>query len=342
MRLLLTADPEIPVPPSTYGGVQLLVAQWVKELRSRGHQVAVMAHRDSRVECDGLFPWPADDSRGAGNIVRNAFALRRAARDFRAELVHSSSRLLYTWPLLRAGRPVVMTYHRVPGRRQIALARQLGPRLAFTGVSEFITALGRHGGGDWTCVPNGVDLTQLTFRGTVPEDAPLLYLSRIDADKGAHLAIRIAQRAGQRLVLAGNHSADAAAAAYWRERVEPHIDGRLVSYVGPVGGKEKDRLLGSARALLVPTQCDEAFGLVFAEALACGTPAIGSRRGAVPELIEEGRTGFLIEGIEDGAAAVQRVGQIVRADCRHAAESRLSILSSVDRYETLYRRLVAP
>lgn len=337
MRILLTADPELPVPPGLYGGVQRLVAQWIGELRRHGHQVGLVARAGSTTACDSFYPWPGRTSQDPLDTLRNTFALLRAARAFRADVVHSSSRLLYTWPLLLAGTPVVMTYHRLPGLRQIRVARRLGRRIIFTGVSDFITARGLKGGGNWRAVPNSVDLAGLTFRPQVPDDAPLVFLSRIDADKGAHLAVQIARASGVTLLLAGNHSSDANAARYWREQVAPWVDGHQIRYVGPVDDQDKDLLLGRARALLVPTQCDEAFGLVFAEALACGTPAIGTRRGAVPEIIDPGVTGFLIDTVAEGVAAVQRISSLSRLACRQAVEARFTLPQSVSAYESVYR-----
>jgi glycosyltransferase involved in cell wall biosynthesis len=253
--------------------------------------------------------------------------------------VHSSSRLLYTWPLLLKHIPLVMTYHRLPGRRPIIAANHLGRHLVFTGVSQFIIDQGRQSGGNWRCVYNCIDTKQLTYRPDVRADAPLVYLSRIDADKGAHLAIAIARKAKRCLVIAGNHSADTNAAKYWRELIEPQVDGKLIRYIGPVDQEQKNQLLGQARALLVPTQCDEAFGLVFAEALACGTPAISTPRGAVPEIIEDGKTGWLISNIEEGAHAVNLVASISRQTCRNTAEARFSIERTVTEYEKIYREL---
>lgn len=341
MRLIITADPEITVPPGEYGGVQRLVAQWVTELRTRGHQVALMARPGSTLACDRFFPWPGLQSQRPADTWRNAWALLRAARAFQADVVHSSSRLLYTWPLLLARVPVLMTYHRAPGIRQIALANRLGGRLAFSGVSRYIMERGRGGGGDWHCVYNCIDLAELNYQPVADPDAPLVYLSRIDADKGAHLAIEIARRSGRRLVLAGNHSADANATRYWRELIQPQIDGTQISYVGPVGPRQKNELLGRARALLVPTQCDEAFGLVYAEALACGTPAIGTFRGAVPEIIEPGRTGWLMNDVDEGLRAVANLDGLSRAACRQTAEDRFGIPRIVDGYEAIYRQLAA-
>lgn len=341
MRILLTADPELPVPPGQYGGIERLVDMWLRELRRQGHTVALAARRDSTAAVDQLFGWPGARSQSKPDALRNALALRRAARAFRADVVHSSSRLVYTLPLLLAGIPVVQTYHRFPGPRQISVATRLARRnrLLFTGVSDFIANLGRAGGGRWETVHNCIDIDRLTFRPEVPADAPLVFLSRIEEVKGAREAIAIARAARRPLVLAGNHSADDNAARYWRDHIAPAIDNTRICYIGPVNDAQKDALLGRAAALLVPIQWDEPFGLVFAEALACGTPVIGCPRGALPEIVRAGQNGFLIRTTDEGVAAVRAAASLSRAACRRDAESRFSPRAAVERFLGLYGEL---
>jgi len=337
MRILLTADPELPVPPGKYGGIERLVDLWQRELRARGHIVGLVARGDSTAPVDRLFPWPGRASQVAGDTIKNALALWRAAREFRADVVHSSSRLAYTVPLLLSRRPVVMTYHRFPGTRQIRIASALGGRsLAFVGISRYITSRGAPGGGHWHTVHNCIDVTACTFAPTVAADAPLVFLSRIEAVKGAREAIAIARAAGVPLILAGNHSADRDAAAYWSQHIAPEIDGRQISYVGPVDDAQRTALLGRARALLVPVQWDEPFGLVFAEALACGTPVISSPRGALPEIVRPGITGFLVRNEAEGVQAVRAASGLDRAACRREAELNFAPGPAVERFLAVY------
>lgn len=340
MRILFTADPELPVPPGLYGGIERLVDMWIREARARGHTVGLCANADSTARVDQFFPWPGTRSQNASSTMRNALALRKAARAFRADVVHSSSRLAYTIPLLLTGQPVVQTYHRFPGQRQVGLAARLGgKRIAFTGISEFITRMGAPGGGRWNTVPNCIDIDRLAFQPAVPDSAPLVFLGRIEEVKGAREAIAIARAAGASLLIAGNKCSDENAVRYWREHIEPHLDERI-RYVGPVDDAGKDALLRSSSGLLAPAQWEEPFGLVYAEALACGTPAIGTPRGGIPEIIAHGRTGFLVESVAEGVEAVRSLKNLDRRLCRQTAEERYSPRAALDRFEEVYRTVI--
>ena len=340
MRVLLTADPELPVPPRLYGGIERVVDALVRELIRRGHAVGLVARPDSGCPADELFPWPGADSRSPADTARNALALRRAVRAFRPDVLHSFSRLAYLAGLLPARLPKVMSYQRAPSSRTVAWAARLGGRsLAFTGCSGWIAAAGRAAGGAWHAIPNFVEPGRFTFVPAVPADAPLVFLSRVERIKGAHTAIAIAEAAGRRLAIAGNRPDSAGATAYWDDEIAPHLGRDGIEYVGPVDDARKDALLGSAAALVVPIEWEEPFGIVFAEALACGTPVISSPRGALPEIVEPGRTGFLIASVAEGADAVARLGELDRAACRGRAEGEFSTGAVVGRYEALYRSL---
>lgn len=342
MRILLTADPELPVPPRLYGGIERIVDLLVRQLGARGHEVGLVAHRGSTAPAARLYPWPGTRSQRVMDTLRNTGALARAVADFRPQLVHSFSRLFYLLPLLPLGVPKVMSYQRRPGRRQVAAGARLGgERLAFTGCSEHLCAIGREAGGRWHAIPNFVDTDAYPFRPSVPPDAPLVFLSRIEPLKGAHLAIDIARRAGRALILAGNHGETGEEGRYWREAILPHVDGRAVRYAGPVDDAAKQALLGGALAMIVPIQWDEPFGIVFAEALACGTPVIACPRGALPEIVRDGVEGRLVRDVEEGVAAVEEVRGLSRHACRERAERHFSAAVVAGRYEALYREMVS-
>lgn len=343
MRLLLTADPMLPVPPKNYGGIERIIDALAGEFRARGHVVGLLAKAGSTCDADAHFSWPISDGQGVSATLRQAAALFRATRVFAPDLVHSFSRLAFLLPSLALRRtPAVMSYQRHTGARQIRWARRIaGPQLRFTGCSDFICNQGRQGGGSWTAIPNFVDTRRYDFVPAVPADAPLVFLSRIEAIKGTDLAIAIARQAGRRLLIAGNRVTSGEGARYFDEKIAPHLGRDGIEWIGEVDDAAKNRLLGSAAALVVPVQWDEPFGIVFAEALATGTPVITCARGALPEIVEEGHTGYFVTTQNEGATAVQKLSLLDRAACRHAAETKFSLSVCADRYLALYREMLA-
>ena len=342
MRILLTADPEIPVPPHGYGGIERIVAALLRAFRAQGHTVGLVAHLDSLSPADARFGWRGASSRGGINTLRNALVLRQVVREFQPDILHSFSRLFYLLPLLPTRLPKIMSYQRHTGGRGIALAAALGGRtLRYTGCSEFICAMGRRAGGRWDAIHNFAELEKLAFVPRVPVDAPLVFLSRIESIKGPEIAIAIARASSRRLLIAGNRAHHGAQADFWNREIAPHLGRDGIEYVGEVDDAQKSVLLGQAAAMIVPIQWDEPFGIVFPESLACGTPVITCARGALPEIIDQGRTGFFIRTVEDGVAAVHRLGDLDRAACRQAAVERFSLSVCAARYLQLYAALIA-
>lgn len=173
-----------------------------------------------------------------------------------------------------------------------------------------------------------------------------LYMGRIIQPKGVHLAIKACQLAGVKLKIVGKHYAGFAKDKYWTEQIAPQIDGKQIEYLGFISGQPaKQQLLSSAKALLMPSIWQEPFGLVMVEALACGTPVIGVNRGAIPELIEDGKTGWLVDGIDEAmlikklAQAIKKIDQINRLTCRHSFEKQFTINQMADGYEKVYKSL---
>jgi glycosyltransferase involved in cell wall biosynthesis len=327
------------VPPKLYGGIERIVADLAKALVKQGWELGLVASKGSQVDGVKVFPWAVDRPYGPGCHLANAITLLKAWKQFRPDVVHSFSRLIYLWPILWGGGKAVMTYQRATGGWNLFLARIFGrARLQFTGISEYISAQGKKRGGNWNVVPNFVDTAKYSFVPEVPSDAPLLFLSRVDSDKGPGLAIQIARTAGRKLILAGNKPVLPHEIKYWNEKVEPEI-GNGVEYVGAVDDRQKNELLGKAAALLVPVQWDEPFGIVFAEALACGTPVISCPRGALPEIVDEGKDGFLIRNEAEGIKAVQKIKTIKRKACRMKAEQKFSVSAVAPQYEKIYREI---
>ena len=193
--------------------------------------------------------------------------------------------------------------------------------------------------GRWKTVFNGVELARYTFRENVESDAPLAFLGRLERIKGVHNAIQIARAAGRQLIIAGNKVEGGDEPGYFDREIAPALEQGDVSYIGPVDDAQTDQLLGKCAALLMPIEWDEPFGIVMAEALACGTPVIGYSRGSVPEVIRHGVTGFVVHDRDEAVAAVGRLDRVSRADARTDCESRFSDVAIVSEYESLYEQM---
>lgn len=339
MRILLTADPGLPVPPTLYGGIERIIGALAVALQDRGHVVALLADRDSTCPVNHLFPWP-QTSVCLATAHEFARRLRAATHEFRPDILHSFSRLLFLVPVLPTRLAKIMSFQREPSPRTVRGAAWLGGRsLRFTGCSDYITARGRRAGGNWSTVYNFVDTGKYTFQPTVPANAPMVFLSRVERIKGAHTAIEICRRAGRRLIIAGNHADDdSPSGRYWRSEILPHLRKDYIDYVGCVDDEQKNELLGRAAALIVPIEWEEPFGIVFAEALACGTPVISCFRGALPEIVRHGVDGFLVASSDDAVAAIRKLGNLSRAACRSRAEENFSLEAVVPQYEKLYAK----
>lgn len=337
MRIALTADPEIPVPPRHYGGIERIVDMLARDLAKRGHEVTLFSHPAS--ECPvPRVAWPGADSLSRIDTVRNAATLARHVTAGHFDIVHSFSRIAYMMPILPLPVPKIMTYQRAITPRSVRLGHTLSRgTLAFTAISDWMMR-DVAGIGHWYMIPNGVPLDTYTFVPDVSERAPLVFLGRIEEIKGPDLAIEIARRAGRQLIIAGNISDEHRP---WAEaHVLAHVDGETIRYIGSVDDAQKNALLGGAAAMLMPIVWDEPFGIVMAEAMACGTPVVGLRRGAVPEVVEDGITGFVRDNVDGLVAAVHHLSGIDRANCRARVVQLYSAEAVVERYLGVYRKLV--
>jgi glycosyltransferase involved in cell wall biosynthesis len=340
MNILLLMDPFIPVPPHHYGGIERVIADLADTFHARGHRISLWAGPGSRAPGD-VRTFGAVGEWNTWSNVRNTLVVtgRLYAKPGAFDVVHNFGRLAYLAGVLTWSLPKVQTYMRPVNANNMRKVRALGARhLAFTAVSAAIRDTGQPGGGDWHVVYNCASPSRYVARTDVDVDhAPLVFLGRLERCKGAHSAIDVATRLGRPLVIAGNISTTPEERVYFERELQPRIDGRLVTYVGVVDDAQKNQLLGSAAAVLLPIEWEEPFPVVLPEALLCGTPVIGFRRGGVPEGIDEGRTGFVCDTVDEMAGAVRKLGQIRRADCRAEAERRFSVTVIADAYERLYR-----
>jgi glycosyltransferase involved in cell wall biosynthesis len=256
------------------------------------------------------------------------------------DLVHSFGRLAYLTPLMPTSLPKIMSYQREPSITMVKRAMRLSRKgtMHFTGCSSYIADQIKpfapaH------AIPNGVPINQYTFQPEVAADAPLVFLGRVEYIKGAHVAIEVAQKTGRRLIMAGNVPEDTQSKEYFETMIRPHLS-QQIEYVGPVNDEQKNTLLGQAYAFLMPILWNEPFGIVMAEALACGTPVIGMDRGSVPEVVENGVNGYRCKNVEDMVEAVYKVFELSRSDSRKKAEEGFSDRAIVQQYDNLYLQLV--
>jgi glycosyltransferase involved in cell wall biosynthesis len=341
MRILITVDPEVAVPPRFYGGIERVVDFLIDGLLALGFDVTLLAHKDSRRDVT-LLPWPQSRSQGRLAMLQNlihSWKIQMSQESF--HLVHSFARQAFLLPFFAQKLPVVQSYQRHISMRSVRVGNLIGRgRLVFTACSSFLADQGRVGGGAWKAIPNGVKLSKYHFSLSVSQDAPLVFLGRMERIKGAHFAMDVAARAGRKLVLAGNHASSGVEAEYFNTEIVPRLKNPLFEYVGPVDDAAKNQLLGRAAALLFPIDWEEPFGIVMAEALACGTPILGFARGAVPEVIRHGVTGFVSRNVNEMTLHVNRISELKRADCRHDAETRFSDTAIVRQYVNLYQDML--
>jgi len=344
LRIAVTVDPYIPVPPDLYGGIERVVDFVVRGLVSRGHQVTLFAHPGSKTPAE-LIPYGVPPHKGTRARIRELTQLGGELwrRRNQLDVVLSWGRLASLVPVL----PVrslakIQCYQRdgVPWRSIRRAVRIAGKSVRFAGCSSSVYRDARQNAsaGHWRTIFNGVDPVHYTFVEAVPADAPLVFLGRIESIKGVHNAITVSKATGRRLVIAGNIPPEGR--EHFERCVAPHLDGELIRYVGPVNDSQKDQLLGSAAALLMLIEWEEPFGIVMTEALACGTPVIAFSRGSVPEVIRNGLNGFICNSVEDAISAVHSIPTLDRRAARRDCETRFSSSVLVDQYERLCGEMV--
>ena len=338
---MITVDPEIPVPPLYYGGIERIVYMLVSGLAKEGHEVHLFAHSESRVPAK-VIPYIGRRSTSLADTLRNALQIRNYIRGIKkVDIVHSFSRLAYLLFIMKSSIVKVQSYQRDIATRSIRLAMWLGSKnLTFTACSRYCASTADFMGGTWRVIHNGVDTEKYKFNPDVSLDAPLVFLGRITWGKGVHTAISIAKKTNRRLVIAGNHAPCGRDYEYFQNEVLVHCNQKLIEYIGPVDDAQKNELLNSAAALLFPIEWDEPFGIVMAEALACGTPVIAFSRGSVPEVIQDHVNGFICNNEHEMIQAVNNIGDIDRRACRESAEKRFSERVIVGEYIRLYEELI--
>jgi len=205
----------------------------------------------------------------------------------------------------------------------------------FTACSDYCVHTGDVAG-HWTTVYNTIDFSRYNLNQQIdPQQAPLMFLGRLDKIKGVHTAIKVAKATNNNLIIAGNISHTRDNLSYFKNEIEPLIDGKQIKYIGPLNDTEKNEYLQQAKGLLFPIEWEEPFGMVMIEAMACGTPVIAFKRGSVPEVINEGVTGFVVTNEREMIEQVANLKNIDRKTCRDMAESRFNLNKIAREYITL-------
>jgi glycosyltransferase involved in cell wall biosynthesis len=328
MRILIVMDPGILVPPKGYGGHERLVEMFAKEYARMGHEVHLLVTSGSSIPgCtvhgygkEGFPPAKID----ALKAIPTAWWFLWKHRN-RFDLVHNFGRLFYLLPILNHSVKKIMTYGREISSRNIQWINKLpNKNLVFTGCSNNLISRCQTAG-RWKTVYNAIDFSKYTLQSTVANEAPLVFLGRIERVKGCHTAIAVAKATGHQLIIAGNVSPLADEQAYFEAQIAPHIDGKQIIHVGQVNDAQKNEYLGKAKALLFAIEWNEPFGMVMVEAMACGTPVIGFNKGSVKEVITNSVTGYIVENMDEMIAKVADVNTIDRASCRERAQQQFHV-----------------
>jgi glycosyltransferase involved in cell wall biosynthesis len=343
LDIAVVAPPWLPVPPRGYGGIEALVADMVAELSARGHQVTLLSVGwDEGDELPDVTTLPASDEARIDEIGDELPAVAHAAEalatveEMRPDVVHDHTT---AFGLGAAGLecPVVVTAHGPVLGDLRRYLRAVGRHCAPVAISE--SQRGEAPGVPWyATVHNGIVVDPVPFHDR-PAGDHVAFIGRMSPDKGVHVAIDLAHRAGRRIAVAGKCN-EPAELEYFEEMVRPRL-GADDEWLGEVGGTDKFDLLGEATCLLFPLQWDEPFGLVMIEAMACGTPVLSLARGAVPEVVVDGVTGFERDKTDDLLPCLDRLDEISRSACREHVATTYSIERTVDGYERVYESLVA-
>jgi glycosyltransferase involved in cell wall biosynthesis len=321
-------------PPRHYGPWELVTSLLAEGLVARGVDVTLFATLDSitSARLDGVCQTGyADEPSLDGRVCEALHVAHVFERSGEFELVHSHLDWLPLAFAHACRAPLLTTIHGFSGRR-ILPAYVSAKYSHFVAISEADRAPELSYA---ATIHHGIDLDALPLSRAAGD--ALVAFGRIHPDKGTATAIEIARRSGRRLVLCGIVQDE----RYFREQIEPHIDGDRVSYLGSVGPEKRAEVLGAAAALLHPIAFPEPFGLSVVEAMACGTPVVAFPLGSMPELIDEGVTGYLVADVAAAVLAVERAVTLDRQVIRHTAERRFGAARMVDDYLNLYRRLLA-
>jgi glycosyltransferase involved in cell wall biosynthesis len=335
MRIAMLAPISWRTPPRHYGPWELVTSLLTEALVAKGVDVTLFATADSVTAGTLSAVVPAgysEDRTLDAKVMEMLHVSHVFERAGEFDLVHNQadfvplafSRLVTT--------PQVTTIHGFSSERIVPVFKRYEDRVHYVAISD----ADRHPDLHYAAtIHHGIRIAEFPFDPDGGDD--LLFFGRMHPDKGAADAIRVAQATGHRLTMAGIIQDE----GYFAREVAPHVDGDHVRFNGPLGGAARTRALGGHKALLHLIGFDEPFGLSVVEAMACGTPVIAYNRGSMPELIEHGVNGFLVDTPDEAIAAVGRVGEIDRAACRRSVEARFTVERMAERYLALYENILS-
>jgi glycosyltransferase involved in cell wall biosynthesis len=340
MRIGLIAPPWTPIPPLLYGGIELVVDQLARGLQDAGHDVVLYTTGDSTCPVPREWVLPAAEGMRIGMAVpeiRHVIHAYEAVRE--CDVVHDHTVMGPFYSERYPQLPVATTIHGPFNEELTDLYRHTADRVPLVCISH----AQRRAAPDVPVsrvIHHGVDATQFPMgEGVGDDDGPyVLFLGRMAPDKGAHRAIEIARKAGFRIFLAAKMR-EQWEMRYFSEHVEPLL-GEDAHYLGEVSHERKLQLLAGASALVFPIRWNEPFGMVMLEAFACGTPVLAFPEGAAPEVVDDGRTGFLCEDEDAMIEALGRIDELKRSDCRLAVEGYFSTNRMVTEHIELFESMI--
>jgi hypothetical protein len=341
LTVLSVAYPLAPTGPDAVGGAEQVLTHLDAALLRAGHRSIVVACAGS-VTAGTLVATPAmgeawhEDVREQAQ-QQHSRAIAEALERWPIDLVHMHGLDFYTY-LPPPGVPVLVTLHLPPAWYPAEIFHVQRPQTFLHCVSAAQRRACPPGAVLLPDIENGVPVAACLPRQSKRHFA--LTLGRICPEKGFHLALDAAVRAGMPVLLAGKVFRYAAHEQYFQHAIVPRLDG-LRRFIGPIGGVRKQRLLARARCLLVPSLAPETSSLVAMEALACGTPVVAFPVGALPDIVEHGKTGFLVHNVQEMAEAMVAAEALDPALCHATAQRRFSLDAMIERYLGIYRRLAA-
>ncbi|RJQ56342.1 MAG: glycosyltransferase family 4 protein [Actinobacteria bacterium] len=337
MKIAMVAPIWERVPPARYGGIELVCSLLTEELVRRGHEVTLFASGDSVTDAELSYVYHIAQREHIGNLVIDLNHVSRAyLRAGEFDVIHNHAGYSGVVMAGLVDTPVLTTLHGIFTDVNKPLFQAFKDAVYYNSISDeqrrACPELNYVG-----TVYNAVDIDTFPFRET--KDDYYLFIGRMSPLKGADLAAEVASRAGVRLVMAGK--IDVTDEEYFKAKVDPLIDGEQIVFKGEVSRDEKRDLLAGAKGFIFPLQWSEPFGLVMVEAMVTGTPVIAFPYGSVPEIIDDGKTGFLVNNPDEMVETLPRLEELDPFECRRTVEARFGVGHMTDRYEELYETILA-